>query len=136
MTGGRSHGCEGIDNLQYGYQRMEPQSTNVTNSEAIDVSDELKISGEYDGAKENNDQPLSEKEQHRRMERLQDTLKNHNIEISYNEEVNRYAIKVLDTDTKEVVKEIPSEKTLKMFARMLEIEGLLVDEKMMAPNNC
>lgn len=38
------------------------------------------------------------------MERLQDTLKNHNIEISYNEEVNRYAIKVLDTDTKEVVK--------------------------------
>ena len=57
------------------------------------------------------------------------TLKNHNIEISYNDEVNRYAIKVLDSDSKEVVKEIPSEKTLEMFARMLEIEGLLVDEK-------
>ncbi len=75
------------------------------------------------------EQPLSEKEQQRRMARLQDTLKNHNIEISYNEEVNRYAIKVLDSDSKEVVKEIPSEKTLEMFARMLEIEGLLVDEK-------
>ena len=75
------------------------------------------------------EQPFSEKEQQRRMARLQDTLKNHNIEISYNEEVNRYAIKVLDSDSKEVVKEIPSEKTLEMFARMLEIEGLLVDEK-------
>ena len=63
------------------------------------------------------------------MARLKDTLKNHNIEISYNDEVNRYAIKVLDSDSKEVVKEIPSEKTLEMFARMLEIEGLLVDEK-------
>ena len=63
------------------------------------------------------------------MARLQDTLKNHNIEISYNDEVKRYAIKVLDADSKEVLKEIPSEKTLEMFARMLEIEGLLVDEK-------
>ena len=27
------------------------------------------------------------------------------------------------------IKEIPSEKSLEMFARMLEIEGLLVDEK-------
>ena len=43
--------------------------------------------------------------------------------------MNRYAIKVLDSASKEVVKEIPSEKTLEMFARMLEIEGLLVDEK-------
>ena len=63
------------------------------------------------------------------MARLQDTLKNHNIEISYNDEVNRYSIKVLDSESQEVVKEIPSEKSLEMFARMLEIEGLLVDEK-------
>ncbi len=79
--------------------------------------------------KKDEEQPLTEKEQQRRMERLQETLKNHNMEISYNEEVNRYAIKVLDADSKEVVKEIPSEKSLEMFARMLEIEGLLVDEK-------
>ena len=63
------------------------------------------------------------------MARLQDTLKNYNIEISYNNDVNRYAIKVLDSDSKEVVKEIPSEKTLDMFAKMLEIEGLLLDER-------
>lgn len=122
---------KGIDNLQYGHlqPRTESFDGNVTDNKTISDNQELKITKAQDESKGNAEQPLSEKEQQRRMERLQDTLKNHNIEISYNEEVNRYAIKVLDTDTKEVVKEIPSEKTLEMFARMLEIEGLLVDEK-------
>ena len=122
---------KGIDNLQYGHlqPRTESFDGNVTDNKTITDNHDLKTIKSQDNSKNDDDQPLSEKEQQRRMERLQDTLKNHNIEISYNEEVNRYAIKVLDTDTKEVVKEIPSEKTLEMFARMLEIEGLLVDEK-------
>lgn len=73
--------------------------------------------------------PMGGREQQKRMELLADTLKHHNIEISYNDEVNRYAIKVLDAESKEVVKEIPSEKSLEMFARMMELEGLLVDER-------
>ena len=119
----------GIDNL-----RIQAQQYDSTAREDIAVSapeesqENVKPIAKQDVDK-GDEQPLSEKEQQRRMARLQDTLKNHNIEISYNEEVNRYAIKVLDSDSKEVVKEIPSEKTLEMFARMLEIEGLLVDEK-------
>lgn len=119
----------GIDNL-----RIQAQQYDSTAREDIAVSapeesrENVKPIAKQDVDK-GDEQPLSEKEQQRRMARLQDTLKNHNIEISYNEEVNRYAIKVLDSDSKEVVKEIPSEKTLEMFARMLEIEGLLMDEK-------
>lgn len=119
----------GIDNL-----RVQAQQYDSTAREDIAVSapeesqENVKPIAKQDVDK-GDEQPLSEKEQQRRMARLQDTLKNHNIEISYNEEVNRYAIKVLDSDSKEVVKEIPSEKTLEMFARMLEIEGLLMDEK-------
>lgn len=99
---------------------------------AVSTTDErtvLKNGQEINTSAKDDDHPMSEKEQQHRMERLQETLKNHNIEISYNDEVNRYSIKVLDSDSKEVVKEIPSEKTLEMFAKMLEIEGLLVDEK-------
>ncbi len=119
----------GIDN-----PRIQAQQYDSTAREDIAVSapeesqENVKLIAKQNVDK-GDEQPLSEKEQQRRMARLQDTLKNHNIEISYNEEVNRYAIKVLDSDSKEVVKEIPSEKTLEMFARMLEIEGLLVDEK-------
>lgn len=120
---------KGIDNLkmqaqQYELSIKENYAAPVTNEPPENTKP---VKGQTD--KGGDEQQLSEKEQQRRMARLQDTLKNHNIEISYNDEVNRYAIKVLDSDSKEVVKEIPSEKTLEMFARMLEIEGLLVDEK-------
>ena len=118
-----------IDNLRIQAQQYDSSAREDIAISAPEESQEnVKPIAKQDVDK-GDEQPLSEKEQQRRMARLQDTLKNHNIEISYNEEVNRYAIKVLDSDSKEVVKEIPSEKTLEMFARMLEIEGLLVDEK-------
>ena len=119
----------GIDNLKMQVQQYDPPTKEqyampVTN----EFPENMKLAkGQTD--KGGDEQQLSEKEQQRRMARLQDTLKNHNIEISYNDEVNRYSIKVLDSESQEVVKEIPSEKSLEMFARMLEIEGLLVDEK-------
>jgi len=119
----------GIDNLRIQAQQYDSSAREDIAVSAPEESQEnVKPIAKQDVDK-GDEQPLSEKEQQRRMARLQDTLKNHNIEISYNEEVNRYAIKVLDSESKEVVKEIPSEKTLEMFARMLEIEGLLVDEK-------
>lgn len=117
---------KGIDNQNYNYTKPEMKQAPAedTKDAAAGVEQAAKTSGFQE-----EESPLTEKEQQRRMERLQDTLKNHNIEISYNDEVNRYAIKVLDAKSKEVVKEIPSEKSLEMFAKMLEIEGLLVDEK-------
>lgn len=118
----------GIDNQIQTIRSAEPMERYTDSELNVDQSISDKVDASETG-KQDKDAPMSEKEQQRRMDRLQDTLKNHNIEISYNEEVNRYAIKVLDADSKEVVKEIPSEKTLEMFARMLEIEGLLVDER-------
>lgn len=119
----------GIDNLKMQVQQYDlPIKENYAISVANESPENTKpVKGQTD--KSGDEQQLSEKEQQRRMARLQDTLKNHNIEISYNDEVNRYSIKVLDSESQEVVKEIPSEKSLEMFARMLEIEGLLVDEK-------
>ena len=119
----------GIDNLRVQAQQYDSSTRKDIAISAVEDSQESKSSVAKQDDNRGEEESLSEKEQQRRMARLQDTLKNHNIEISYNEEVNRYAIKVLDSDSKEVVKEIPSEKTLEMFARMLEIEGLLVDEK-------
>ena len=120
---------KGIDNLkmqaqQYELSIKENYAAPVTNEPPENTKP---VKGQTD--KGGDEQQLSEKEQQRRMARLQDTLKNHKIEISYNDEVNRYSIKVLDSESQEVVKEIPSKKSLEMFARMLEIEGLLVDEK-------
>ena len=38
-------------------------------------------------------------------------------------------VRIIDTNTKEVIREIPSKKILDMVANMLEMAGLLVDEK-------
>ena len=122
-------GINAIDNRNMDVAQFEQFRTEKPESETVDSRELDKSLKDQEQQSNSNDQPLSEKEQQRRMARLQDTLKNYNIEISYNNEVNRYAIKVLDSDSKEVVKEIPSEKTLDMFAKMLEIEGLLLDER-------
>jgi len=42
---------------------------------------------------------------------------------------NRVTIKLIDKDTKEVIKELPPEKTLDMIAKVWEMAGILVDEK-------
>lgn len=45
------------------------------------------------------------------------------------EETNRVTIKIVDKNTKEVVKEYPPEKTLDMIAKVWEMAGLMVDER-------
>lgn len=45
------------------------------------------------------------------------------------ESTNRVTIKIIDKDTKKVIKEIPPEKTLDMIAKVWELAGLMVDEK-------
>ena len=46
------------------------------------------------------------------------------------EDTNRIMIKIMDKETKEVIKEFPPEKTLDMIARIWEMAGILVDEKL------
>jgi flagellar protein FlaG len=50
-------------------------------------------------------------------------------EFKYHEEVNRVAIKVLDKETQEVIREIPPEETLETLEKIWEIAGLVVDER-------
>lgn len=51
------------------------------------------------------------------------------LEYSVDEKTNRIAIVVRDQETKEVIKEIPSEETLDMLAKIQEVIGLVFDQK-------
>lgn len=46
------------------------------------------------------------------------------------DQTNRVMIRIVDRDTKEVIKELPPEKTLDMIAKAWELAGILVDEKL------
>ena len=43
---------------------------------------------------------------------------------------NRVMIKIVDKDTKEVIKEFPPEETLDMIAKVWELAGIMIDERM------
>lgn len=45
------------------------------------------------------------------------------------EGTNRVTIKIVDKESKEVIKEFPPEETLDMIAKIWEMAGLMVDEK-------
>ena len=58
--------------------------------------------------------------------------KAHNSEAVFgiHEATNRVTIKIVDKDTKKVLKEYTPEKTLDMIAKVWEMAGLLVDQKL------
>ena len=47
----------------------------------------------------------------------------------FHDKTNRVTIKIIDKETKEVIKELPPEKTLDLIAKAWELAGILVDEK-------
>lgn len=51
------------------------------------------------------------------------------LEISIHEKTHDIMVKVLNKDTGELIREVPREKTLDLVAKMMEIAGILVDEK-------
>lgn len=102
--------------------------------------------GKEDGNEKGNKNPNSQEQmfedgvpiQEVSKEKIENALRDINTKIrpthtecqfSYHEETKRIAIKVLDQDTGEVIREIPPEKTLDMIAKTLELAGILVDEK-------
>ena len=56
-------------------------------------------------------------------------LESTTCEFAYHKETHMVSITIRDRDTKEVIKEIPPEKSLEMLEKMWEMAGLIVDEK-------
>ena len=65
----------------------------------------------------------------RAVDNINKKLTNSEAVFGIHEKTNRVTIKIVDKETKEVIKELPPEKTLDMISKVWEIAGLLVDEK-------
>lgn len=74
-------------------------------------------------------QQISSEQIKKAVENLNKNLSHSEAVFGIHEETNRVTIKIVDKDTKEVIKEVPPEKTLDMIAKVWEIAGILVDEK-------
>lgn len=63
------------------------------------------------------------------VEQLNKNMSHSEAVFGFHDATNRVTIKIIDKDTKEVIKELPPEKTLDMIAKVWEMAGILVDEK-------
>lgn len=63
------------------------------------------------------------------VEQLNKNMPHSEAVFGIHDETNRVMIKIVDKDTKEVIREFPPEETLDMIAKVWELAGILVDEK-------
>lgn len=63
------------------------------------------------------------------VEEMNKKMSSSEAQFGIHEATNRVTIKIVDKKTKEVIKELPPEKTLDMIAKVWEMAGILVDEK-------
>lgn len=54
---------------------------------------------------------------------------NRKFEVSIHEKTQGIMVKVINMDTNEVIREIPPEKILDLIASLMEMAGLIVDER-------
>lgn len=73
----------------------------------------------------------SEEEVISAIETANDALKAYNKRFEYkiHDDTKRIMVKIVNPDTDEIIKEIPSEKVLDMVAKIWEMSGVLIDEK-------
>lgn len=76
------------------------------------------------GAKEQSPESIK-----KMVDQLNKKMNNSEAIFGIHEKTNRVTIKIIDKETKEVVKEFPPEKTLDMIAKVWEMAGILVDER-------
>jgi flagellar protein FlaG len=53
----------------------------------------------------------------------------HRFQYSVHEKTGQILVKVINSETDEVIREIPNEKIIDLIARFQEINGLTIDEK-------
>jgi len=64
----------------------------------------------------------------KRANRAFEWAKRH-FEYSVHDQTNTFVVRVIDSETDELIREIPPERLLDLVARLWEVAGLIVDEK-------
>ena len=85
--------------------------------------------GMQNGQQAKQNQQPSKEQMKDAVSQMNKKMENSEAIFGIHEGTNRVTIKIVDKDTKKVIKELPPEKTLDMIAKVWEMAGILVDEK-------
>ncbi len=87
-------------------------------------------------AKDGMAEPIEEERQatgteamRRAVDEINRHIKHSEVVFGIHDKTNRVTIKIVDKESRKVVREFPPEQTLDMIAKVWEIAGIMVDEK-------
>lgn len=93
------------------------------------VQDSQQKEGHAGSQEEQGKEQPSNEQIKKAVEQLNKNMPNSEAIFGIHEDTKRVTIKIVDKNTKEVIKELPPEKTLDMIAKVWEMAGILVDER-------
>ena len=116
------------------FKEGQPLETNAPQVDAKTISmaktqKEEDSEGKDNGESKQQQAPMNDESIKQAMKELAKKQANFTSEFGIHEKTHRVTVKIVDKTTKEVIKELPPEKTLDMIAKMWEYAGLIVDEK-------
>lgn len=109
-----------------------PEQTNAydaTTAKVVETEKQDSQSGQDSSQSNMANQQAANEQIKKAVENMNKNLSNSEAIFGIHDATNRVTIKIVDKETKEVLKEIPPEKTLDMIAKAWELAGILVDEK-------
>ena len=113
-------------------EKPENAQSSVQAPEQVDKTTNVVGNAQEKGqadSEQNKEQQPSHEQIRKAVEKLNRNMQNTEAVFGIHEDTNRVTIKILDKNTKEVLKELPPEKTLDMIAKVWELAGILIDER-------
>ena len=114
----------------------KPENSSASGTAAVEyvdrttsVVENAKEKGQSNNGEQGMDQQAYHEKVRKAVEALNKKMGNSEAVFGFHEDTNRVTIKIVDKSTKEVIKELPPEKTLDMIARVWEMAGILIDER-------
>ena len=117
-----------VENMDVPTQE-QPASYDATTVKVANVEKQDSQSGQESSYSNNGRDQLANDQIRKAVEKLNERMSHSEAVFGIHEKTNRLTIKIVYKETKEVIKELPPEKTLDMIAKAWELAGLLVDER-------
>lgn len=131
---------EGVNNVQpvqmQAPQMQQASQPKVAETEAItkEMAEPIKVN--IDGAElgnninKENTKDVSAEQIKKTLAELNKKMMNTACQYGIHEGTGRVTIKIVDKDTRDVIKEIPAEETLELIAKAWELAGIMVDKRL------
>ena len=121
---------EGINSVQVTpVQMAQPKVMEVEAAASVKpVVEDIKVNTEDKGS--DNNREYSNEQIKKTVADMNKKLQNISCQYGIHEGTGRVTIKMVDKETKDVIKEFPAEETLELIAKAWELAGIMVDKRL------